>query len=287
MVGTVGELWRYPVKSMRGERIDHADVQAGYGIPGDRGWAVRDDTLGEIRSAKQVPALLHCSARYLLEPTGQATPAVEITLPDGSSITSDDPLVHRRLSSVLGSAVTLWPRVAPEHTEHFLRRIPIDDDERRRQYGLAEDEPFPEYDPSAPPRKADLRRYVSPLGTYFDADELHIVTTGTVDGLRARHPGAGVDVRRFRPNILIDTGPSGGLHDELSWVGRQLRIGGLVVAVPRRTIRCNMIVHAQAELPRDRAVRSAIARETGHALGVAGEIVTPGPVAIGDPVELL
>jgi uncharacterized protein YcbX len=287
-VGVVRELWRYPVKSMRGERVGEAVVHAGIGIAGDRGWAVRDEEAGEIRSAKRVPALLQCIARYVTEPVGAATPAVAITLPDGSEVRSDDPDVHDVLSAVLGRRVTLWPRVAADRPEHFLRRDVLDAEEMRRQYGLAAGEPFPVPSSSAPPRRSDLRRYVSPLGTYFDADELHLLSTAAIDELRRRHPDAGVDVRRYRPNLVVgtDAAPLAELP-ELAWVGKRLRIGGTVIEVPRRTQRCVMITHPQAELGGDRSVLRTLVREMGHTLGVAGDVATPGIVRAGDPVELV
>ncbi len=286
LLGTVAELWRYPVKSMRGERIEATDVDATYGVSGDRGWAVRDDDAGEIRNAKKIPALLQCSARYVAEPVGTATLPVEITLPDGTTVRSDDPAVGQRLSDALGFHASLWPRVAAEDADHYLR-IPLDEAEQRRQYALEDGEALPGPDLTAPPRRHDLRRYVSPLGTYFDADELTLLTTSTLDALGERYPAAGIDVRRYRPNVLVDTGTVGTLHGELCWIGNRLRIGTLVVDLPRRIRRCSMIVHAQAELPRDRSVLRDLIRETDFALGVAAEIVTPGRIAIGDPVELL
>ncbi|MCH8283333.1 MAG: alcohol dehydrogenase catalytic domain-containing protein [Chloroflexi bacterium] len=80
-VGTVKQIWRYPVKSMGGETVQ--DCQVGErGLGGDRGWALRDETAGEIRGAKKLPELLECTARYLDAPSGESVPPVEITLPD-------------------------------------------------------------------------------------------------------------------------------------------------------------------------------------------------------------
>lgn len=286
-VGLVRELWRYPVKSMRGEQIERAEVQPRYGIPGDRGWAVREESVGEIRSAKKIPALLQCAASYLAEPVGSDTPAVEITLPHGARVRSDDPAVHARLSTTLERPVTLWPRVAAEDTAHYRRREPIDEAEMRRQYGLARDEPLPDSSSSSATRRTHFTQFVSPLGTYFDAYELHLLTSTAIDGLRSRHPDAGVDVRRFRPNMVIDTSDAPGDHPEFAWVGRRIRIGGLVAEVVVRMQRCAMIVHEQADLPRDRTVLRTLVRETGHTLGVAASVVQPGLVAIGDLVELI
>src|SRR5438105_1141448 len=82
IVGRVKEIWRYPVKSMAGERLGSCTLGAA-GIPGDRGWAIRDETAGEIRGAKKLPQLLLCAARYVEEPSDGRIPPAEITFPDG------------------------------------------------------------------------------------------------------------------------------------------------------------------------------------------------------------
>lgn len=287
-LGVVGQLWRYPVKSMRGERVDGAVVAPRYGVAGDRGWAVRDETVGEIRSAKRLGALLQCAARYVDEPVGLDTPTVEITLPDGHTVRTDDPVVHSRLSEVLGRPVTVWPRVPASDTEHYRRREPIDQAEMRRQYGLADDEPLPDMSAIPPEMLAELMEYVSPVGTYFDAFEMHLLTTASLDALRRRHPDAGVDVRRFRPNMVVKTNPDVlGEFPEFDWVGRRVRVGGVTVEVLRPMQRCVMIVHSQAELPRDRTILRTLVRETGQNLGVGIRVVEGGTIAVGDAVQLL
>jgi uncharacterized protein len=72
VIGSIGELWRYPVKSMAGERLDRCPVSA-TGLLGDRGWAVRDDIAGAIRGARHLPPLLQCSARYCAPLNGDAS----------------------------------------------------------------------------------------------------------------------------------------------------------------------------------------------------------------------
>src|SRR6185503_1758093 len=99
-VGVVKELFRYPVKSMAGERLDSVEVGR-RGVIGDRVWAVRDEEAGAITGGKRLPVLMTCSARFLEAPARDASrgsPRVLIELPDKTEITSDDPLVHRRLS---------------------------------------------------------------------------------------------------------------------------------------------------------------------------------------------
>jgi uncharacterized protein YcbX len=91
----VAELWRYPVKSLQGERLESADVSPD-GLEGDRRFAIYDVETQFGLTARRVPELLFASAR-LLDDGG-----VEITLPDGSVAAGDD-----ALSAWIGRPVTL------------------------------------------------------------------------------------------------------------------------------------------------------------------------------------
>ena len=73
---------------------------------------------------------------------------------------------------------------------------------------------------------------------------------------------------------------------EDAWVGRNLRIGGLRMRVDQRDQRCVMVTIDPVTLDRNRAVLRAIARKRDARFGVYGSSVEPGPVAVGDPVEL-
>lgn len=81
----VTELWRYPVKSLQGERLDVVRVGSD-GLEGDRGFAIYDVATGYGLTARRVPQLLFASARWLDDDR------VEITLPDGSLASDDDGL---------------------------------------------------------------------------------------------------------------------------------------------------------------------------------------------------
>ena len=166
-IGTVQELWRYPVKSMVGEQLAQTTI-ASNGVPGDRGWALRDEAAGEIRGGKKLPGLMRCTARYLFEPGDGDVPPVEITFPDGSSVTTEDPRAAARLSEFLGREVTLWPLQPPENRDHYRRGIPDKPDlvdELREVFGRLPDEPLP--DLSVFPR--EVLECETPPGTYFDA----------------------------------------------------------------------------------------------------------------------
>jgi uncharacterized protein YcbX len=288
MVGRVRELWRYPVKSMRGERLGGTDVVCTFGIPGDRGWAIRDEEAGEIRGAKKIGALVQCAARYLDEPVGAATPPVEIDLGDGSTVRSDDPEVAAVLSARLDRPVTLWPRRPADDRDHYRRVEVIDEDEMRRQLALLPDDPLPDYAAMTPPeRLAELREFVAPLGTYFDGFELHLLTTASLASLAAAAPDCTIDVRRFRPNVLVDTGSDVSGFPETDWCGRHVRIGSVVAQVVQPMSRCVMVTLPQAELPRERSIMRTLVRETSMNLGVALSVVEPGHIAEGDTVEIV
>jgi uncharacterized protein YcbX len=90
-------------------------------------------------------------------------------------------------------------------------------------------------------------------------------------------------VRRFRPNLLIDTGDAAG-QPERAWCGAELRIGTLRLRVLEPMLRCSMTVHAQAGLPREPAIMRALVRETDQRLGVAASVLEPGELSAGDRV---
>jgi uncharacterized protein len=280
-LGRVLEIWRYPVKSMGGEQLRRATVGEN-GIPGDRGWAVRDENVGEIRGAKKLPQLLLCDARYLEEPVEAHIPPTMITFPDGTRARSNAPEAADRLTELLGRRVTLWPLRPPTDLDHYRRGRPDHDDietELRDVFGRLADEPLP--DLSIFPQ--ELFMYTSMPGTYFDALPLHLLTTASLRSLAGAHPASSFDRRRFRPNVLIDADAEGLV--EAAWCGRTLRVGGATVKVEMGTARCSMTTQPQRDLAKDPAVLRTIVRHAEQNVGVYANVVTPGPIAVGDSVE--
>jgi uncharacterized protein YcbX len=281
-IGRVEELWRYPVKSMGGERIARARVCPGTGIAGDRGWAVRDESAGEMRGAKHIPGLLRCRARSLAEAEPGAAAPAEIELPDRARLASTDPAIHEALSRALGRKVTLWSLRPSADRAHYRRAGRATLEDVRDLLGLLPGEPLPAFGSASPP---ELAEFTSRPGTYFDAHDLHVLSRASLARLAAAAPGSRIDVRRFRPNLLIDTGDAAG-QPERDWCGRELRVGTLRLRVLEPTLRCSMTVHAQADLPRDPAVMRALVRETGQQLGVSVSVLEAGELAAGDRVWL-
>jgi uncharacterized protein len=289
---TVAELWRYPVKSMRGERVEACDA-AHAGFTGDRAYAVVDAATHKVGSAKHPRlwgALLQCRARYLGEPGAGAPPApVSITLPEGEETGSEDPDVDTRLSAVFGRPVQLTT-VAPEGNRYLAVWPEFDGvmpDDVREQSAVEGAEP----DGTLTDMALSL---ASPPGTFFDVAALHVVTTATLRRLGELEPGSRFAVERYRPNIVIDA-----LCEpfaENGWSGAEAKFGdALSASVLIPTMRCIMTTLAQGELPRDNEVLRTVTRHnrieipglgTWSCVGAYAAVTSPGPVQLGDEVAL-
>ncbi|MEJ7577744.1 MAG: MOSC N-terminal beta barrel domain-containing protein [Pyrinomonadaceae bacterium] len=307
VIGKVREIWRYPVKSMGGEKLDRCAVGLS-GIPGDRGWALRDEAAGEIRGAKYLPKLMQCSSRYREQPTDEKIPHVDITLPDGTRVGSDEPNVNSRLSELLGRVVSLRPLQPASDKAHYRRaqpgasvmsrlsrfrplrphlgtliRLARLEAPTREMFSREPDEPLPDF--SAIP--SELFEFTSPPGTYFDLAPIHLLTTSSLAAMLRLNPAAVWDARRFRPNFLIETESDIEGLVEAGWSGQALRLGELTLKCELPTVRCGMTTHAQAELPKDPTVLRTVVREAGQNLGIYASVVSSSCIVVGDAVELL
>jgi len=284
-VGTIAEIRRYPVKSMDGEVLD-ATPLGPRGLPGDRAWAVRDEVRGGIRGAKKIPALMRLSAVYPKPPAAEGSSPAVITLPDGSTCLTTDPDASARLSRALDHQVTLWPLVPAEDRDHYRRGAPTHEDfeqEMRATFARLPEEPLPDL-MVFPPELFELE---SPPGTYFDAFPLLLMSTRALRTMQERHPESRFDVRRFRPNLVLDvTDAAGDGFPEMQWAGRRLKIGEAELDVTIACPRCVMTTHGFADLPKDPAIMRSLVRETGGQLGVYASVAVPGTVRRGDAVVL-
>ena len=274
----LSEIWRYPVKSMIGERVPTADLGTD-GIAGDRAWAARDEVRGGIRGAKKIAGLMRLAAAFDDGPGSSVT----ITLPDGSTVRAGDDGANDAVSAALDHQVTLWPRLPPTELDHYRRGAPDSDDlleELRSIFGREADEPLPDLSVFPP----EILEYESPLGTYFDAFPLLVMTTSALRSLAEALPDSVVDVRRFRPNLVIDTGDAPG-HPEREWAGRTLRVGDAELRIVVGCPRCVMVTHELDEdIPADRAVLRHVVKDLDQDVGVYAEVVRPGTLRVGDAV---
>jgi uncharacterized protein YcbX len=181
--------------------------------------------------------------------------------------------------------VTLWPLQPASATAHYRRGAPDSPDmmeELREIFGRLPDEPLPDLSIFPP----EIMEYTSPLGTYFDAFPLHLVTTASLATLARHAPGSRVDPRRFRANFVLEPVAGAGDLPELTWCGGPLRIGSAEVRIEVPCARCVMTTVEQGELPKDPSVLRAIVRELDQSLGVYATVTTTGRIAVGDRVEL-
>ena len=120
--------------------------------------------------------------------------------------------------------------------------------------------------------------------SHFDDGPIHLVTTSTLGELARRH-GSSVDVRRLRPNLVVETPDEGFLEE--AWVGRELRIGaGVVLRVRAPMPRCVMVDLPQRDLPADGGLLRTATAANGADVGVVLDVVEPGEVRVGDEVQL-
>lgn len=281
-IGTVSQLWRYPVKSMGGERLESAAV-TWRGIPGDRGWAVYDETRNGITGAKRLPLLRGCKARYPSEPvSGAISPAAEIVLPDGTSVMTESPEAPRRLSELVGRLVSLRA-VGPAGSESAPRLTSAGESPEtlRALMGVLPDEPMPDLSAFSSERLRLLRQ-----DNFFDALPIHLLTRTTLNTLARLAPESAWDERRFRPNLLVDVDDDEG-YPELGYLGRQLRIGKAVLDVVAGCPRCVMVTQPVDDVPQDHRVMRTLVRETKHTAGIYAGVIAEGTVLVGDAIELL
>jgi uncharacterized protein YcbX len=278
-VGEILEIWRYPVKGMAGERLEVGHLGSN-GLTGDRTWAVRDTERREIQSCKFRPELLLCSARV----GGASTGDVEIVFPDGSALGAADGQAHARVSQLIGHASTIEP-LRPASDADFYRRHKADGhtwmNELKATFEREAGEPLPAMLDHFPTAAAD---FVVMPGTFFLVTQFHLLTTASLACLKALNPDADWDRRRFRPNVVIDTGNHADGLVEQTWLGRQVTIGDTALACVDTTPRCGAITRAQAELPTDKTVLRTVVRHADQNVGVYGETAVAGEFRVGDAV---
>jgi MOSC domain-containing protein len=274
-IAVVSALFRYPVKSMLGERLTELTLTEN-GTLGDRAWAVRE-TSGGIATAKKWAAMLGFRASYDSPPRADELAPVTIVFPDGTRIHAADPDASARLSGAMGRPVTLERARSDERARGEIDPATIFADVPVEQL-------LPNFTSRTLPDSFALMR-----GAFFDSSPIHVLASGSLQHLGRLCGGDSVlDPRRFRPNIFVDTGAGdadGFVEDE--WLEGTLEVGATVkITAMQPALRCVMTTHAQSELPRDLSILRTAARHHKATLGVFASIGAPGTVRFGDPVYL-
>jgi uncharacterized protein YcbX len=244
----VSSLWRYPVKSMQGQRVSELDFDA-LGMVGDRAYGVLNRESGTILSAKREGRLLEAAAEY-------RAGVLVVTLPSGGEFRQGTRL-DEELSSWLGYPVALVMAAtfgvptfeSPEDFEH--------DDSR-------------------------VVSWEGTTGRFVDESALHILTSSELEGLSRERPELTWDVRRFRPNIVVD--------DEQATLDtspfHSVEVGEVVIEITKLCSRCVMTTRPQpGGLERELDVLRHVSRHHEGNVGARATVVRLGVVREGDEVR--
>lgn len=234
-VGEIEVLFRYPVKSMRGERLDIADL-GWHGLDGDRRLAFRraDDRGGfPWLTASRLPELIL--------------------------------FVPQRRGSVIDGNLPTHVRT-PEGEEMAVFGQALAREVGRRH--------------GSPVEMMHLNRGI------FDEASVSVMTAATV-GEIGRLAAQPVDVRRFRPNIVMSSLRSVPFEED-EWVGGLLSFGegsdAAAIAITNRDERCSMVNFDPASARPTAGVLKAIVRVRENKAGVYGSVVRRGRLTVGQPV---
>ncbi len=247
-VQSVVSLWRYPVKSMMGEELNAAEVTE-RGLLGDRAYALVDSSDGKAATAKNPRKWPHLFdfRAAFVEPTRSAAKVPPVRI-----VLPDGTAVtsdQGDLNQILSKALN--------------REVTL----RAAQHGTVNAE---EYWP-------DME----------GLDHRDTLTTATLDRLRELYPQGRFEVRRFRPNIVVQLASDEKGFAENSWVGHTLAIGTAVrLNIIGPCGRCVMTTLAQGDLPRDPGILRTAAQHNHVNVGVYAAVGRVGTIRRGDPVRL-
>ena len=264
MLGKLAALWRFPVKSMQGERLQSLTVQTG-GVVGDRAYALIDIESGKVvsaKSAKLFPTVLQLRAEFVQAPVANApTPVVRIVLPDGTSIDSDSGTANQKLSAWFKRDVRL-AQSAPEDFTIDMQQPEVGRGDAAGGQGTTGTTGTTVQQQLGAALFASLGvNSPVPAGSFLDLYPMSVLTTATLAQLSSLAPRSSIDARRFRMNAIIDTHGSAADSGfaENAWTGVQLRCGAdvaLRIAMPDP--RCVMVTLQQDDLDADMEVLRAL-----------------------------
>ena len=259
-IGHVRSVWRYPVKSMRGEMLPQAFLGFS-GVYGDRVYAFRGSTAPKgfpFLTARQLPAMLLHRADF-------RHPGIMALPPN------------------LAEAVQLAPGATPLYAEPVEALVDV-----HTPAGAVfrvDDAALTRLLQNAAPGNGDITLLRSDRA-FTDCRPLSLISMQTVQQL-GRELRVELDERRFRANLYVDFDAEPGFHEN-EWVGRRLRLGDTAeCAVMARDPRCKMITldpdtgEAMPDLMR------RVAEAHDGTAGVYAAVLVEGSVSPGDPVSRL
>jgi uncharacterized protein YcbX len=250
---------------MMGEELNATEITE-RGLLGDRAYALVDSSDRKVATAKNPrkwPRLFDFRATFI-EParSGAKIPAARIVLPDGITVTTDQSDLNQILSKALDRAVTLGTS---------------------QPRAVTAEEYWP--DMEGLDHRDTVTDFTLPEGTFFDCATIHLLTTATLDRLRESYPQGRFEVRRFRPNIVVQLTSGEKGFAENAWIGQTLAIGDEVrLNITGPCGRCVMTTLAQGDLPRDPGILRTAAQHNQVNVGVYAAVVRNGTIRRGDAV---
>src|SRR5205823_4491294 len=208
-------------------------------------------------------------AAYVEPPErGSKLPAVRVTLPDGTVATSEQPDLAPVLSRALGREVAF-----------------AEAQQDGESSGAQAEEYWPDIEGLE--HRDTVTEWELPAGTFFDCAVVHLLTTATLDRLRALYPEGRFEVRRFRPNVVVETADCAIDFAEDAWTGRTLALGEAVrLRVTGPCPRCVMTTLSQGDLPQDPGILRAAAQHNRAHVGVYAAVVLGGAARRGAALRL-
>ena len=272
---SVESIWRYPVKSMAGEKLQSVFV-SNKGLLGDRVYAFVDEASNRAAVVRKwAENLLNYHPHFASEPDPSLPiPPLHIVMPSGETLTTANSDLEERISAVFERKLKMMS-TAPSG---LLLEVPAG----TLGGALSEVTEFP-------------LGGGAPAGAFFDYGCLHLIASSTLSHLQKMYPKGRFDVRRFRPNILIHSNAEAFIEN--SWVGRTILIGNeVVLKVSIPCPRCVSVTLAQDDLPRDPSILRAIAEQNMCDLGdfgnlpcagVYAEVIKTGQIQCGDTLRFV
>lgn len=252
---------------MLGEELNSSYITE-RGLIGDRTYAIVDKKTGKVASAKNPVKwgkLFDFRSMFIESPrVVENIPPVRVTFPDGTQLFSDQSNIDDNLSNVLLQDVRIMKASleSPSYEEYWPD---ID--------GLAQRE--------------KVTDEAMPSQTFFDIAVIHLLTTSTINRLRELYPEGRFEVRRFRPNIVIETTSAQKDFIENTWVGKNVIVGeDIVMKVTGLCTRCVMTTLPQGDLPRDLGILRTTARYNQVHAGIYASVHKCGTIRRGDLVQI-
>lgn len=245
------KITRYPVKSLQGEDVSSAEIEPD-GVRGDRSWGIRDEITGKILTGRRAPQMLFAAAA--LAPDG--TPV--ITLPTGLTCHGPGAKTDAALSEWLDKSVRLVSSVGGPGAQAEYFADATDDTSRAIEWTM-------------------------PADRFVDTLPLLVLTTASLRTAAALYPNGAWQVRRFRPNLVVDVAGDGWVED--TWCGHStVRIGAVALQPEEPCMRCTMVTRPQPGLDGDRDIFRTLARNHGGRFGAWTAVTQGGTVRVGDEV---